>query len=174
MATLQENEARLLEIREKLLSGEDVSLEEIEALDKEINSLSEEREQLVAEEAKKAIMNNFEPEAWSLAAYSIAGKGEIDEDFAIREACLSDSVKFMCNDLIDRQAIKDYIEEVGTQMNSFQTLCTLYNEEGPEAIKPFFAENGLEKVINYYKENLIVRGGIIFLGDSMLRNALTA
>ncbi|MBQ0008852.1 MAG: hypothetical protein KBS97_01020 [Firmicutes bacterium] len=53
MATLQENEARLLEIREKLASGEDVSLEEIEALDKEIDSLGEERTQLVAEEAAK-------------------------------------------------------------------------------------------------------------------------
>ena len=53
MATLQENEARLLEIREKLASGEDVSLEEIEALDKEIDALGEERNQLVAQEAKE-------------------------------------------------------------------------------------------------------------------------
>ena len=53
MATLQENEARLLEIKEKLLNNKDFSLEDIEALDKEIGALAEEREQLVAEEAAK-------------------------------------------------------------------------------------------------------------------------
>ena len=54
MATLQENEARLLEIKEKLLTNEDISLEDIEALNKEIDFLGEERTQLIAEEAAKA------------------------------------------------------------------------------------------------------------------------
>lgn len=126
-----------------------------------------------AEEVKKAVMNNFKPEVWSFAAYFITGKGEINEDFAIREACLSDSVKFMNKGWIDKQQLKDYVEEVGTRMTPYQTLCTLYTEEGPEAAKPFFTKNGLDEIINYYKENLVVRDGVIFSGDPMLRDALT-
>ena len=52
MATLNENEARLLAIKEELLNKKDISLEDIEALEKEISALGEEREQLKAEEAK--------------------------------------------------------------------------------------------------------------------------
>ena len=53
MNSLKENEARLLEIREALVKGE-ISEDQLEAIEKEISELGEEREQLVAQEAAKA------------------------------------------------------------------------------------------------------------------------
>lgn len=94
MNSLAENEARLLAIKEELLNKKDISLKDIEDLDKEIASLGEEREKLVAEEAaaEEAVAEAV-PVAEEAKAAAQAGEAPAEQAKVIRRILVHKSGK---------------------------------------------------------------------------------